>query len=243
MPAYVLGVLSKDHHVDFFWTPDGRRHAFEPPYRSQANVQVQDLPQGDVQRPDPAADWRGQGPLDADQVLPEGVDGFVRQPVVHPIVGPLPSQHFLPHNLPLAAVGSGDCGVEHADTGPPDVRTRPIAFDERDDGLVRYPELAVLDRDRGAVCGVSHDVWSLSRPRGSCPLLAQQPRTVQLATDSGNLYRAAGPLPASPPDAPAPRSRSVLVSTGEPRRRIHQITSPNIRATAARDAPKRPRAR
>ena len=52
-----------------------------------------------------------------------------------------------------AAVGLRDRGVEDAHAGAPDVGPGAVALDERDDGLVRDLQLAVLDRDLGAVGG------------------------------------------------------------------------------------------
>jgi acyl-CoA synthetase (NDP forming) len=72
-------------------------------------------------------------------------------------------------------------GVEHRARGAPDVRTRPVAFDERDDGVVGDVEFAVLKRDflpvlrdRDAVvalhCTTSLEDLANARPWGP-PLL------------------------------------------------------------------------
>ena len=78
----VLGVLAEDHHVHVLRPLHRARHALEPAHRPQADVEVELLAQRDVQRADAAADRRGERPLDADQVLAEGVERLVRQPVV-----------------------------------------------------------------------------------------------------------------------------------------------------------------
>ena len=46
-----------------------------------------------------------------------------------------------------------DGRVEHAHAGAPDVRTGAVAFDERNDRVVRHDELTVLARDRRTACG------------------------------------------------------------------------------------------
>ena len=45
------------------------------------------------------------------------------------------------------AEGFLDGGVEHAHAGAPDVGPGAVAFDERDDRIVRHDELSVLARD------------------------------------------------------------------------------------------------
>src|SRR5579862_8960324 len=48
----VFGVLAEDHHVDFFRRLDRTRHAVEVAHRTQAYVQIEELTQRDVERPD-----------------------------------------------------------------------------------------------------------------------------------------------------------------------------------------------
>ena len=52
------------------------------PHGPQADVEIEHLPQRDVERADAAADRRGQRTLDADEILAEGVERLVGQPVV-----------------------------------------------------------------------------------------------------------------------------------------------------------------
>src|SRR5437773_479331 len=78
----VLDVLPEDHHVDFFRVPDRRGNTPIPANRAQADEQIKQLPQGDVQRSDAAADRCRERPFDADKVFAERVDGFVGQPAV-----------------------------------------------------------------------------------------------------------------------------------------------------------------
>ena len=150
----VFGVLAEDHHVDLLRMLHRRRHALEPAHRAQADVQVEHLPQRDVQRADAAADRRGQRALDADEVLAERLDRLVRQPVVELLEALLAGVDFHPRDLPLAAVGLLDGGVEHADAGAPDVRAGAVAFDERDDRIVRHDELVRCVRRRWRRCAL-----------------------------------------------------------------------------------------
>ena len=64
----VFGVLAEDDHVGQLRPGDRRGDALEPLHRAQADVEVEDLPQRDVDRADAAADGRGERALDADQV-------------------------------------------------------------------------------------------------------------------------------------------------------------------------------
>ena len=67
----VFGVLAEDHHVDLLRRLDRARHALEVTHRAQADVEIEQLAQRDVERTDTAADRRRQRSLDADQVFGE----------------------------------------------------------------------------------------------------------------------------------------------------------------------------
>ena len=149
----VLGVLTEDHHVDLLRRLHGRGDALEPAHRAQADIEVEELAQRDVQRADAAADGRRERALDRDQVLAAGGDGLVRQPSVEELVGLLARVDLEPVDLAAAAVGLGDGGVEDAHRGAPDVRARAVAFDEGDDRVCGHHQLAVLDADLGAAGG------------------------------------------------------------------------------------------
>ena len=129
----VLGVLAEDHHVDLLGVLHRRRHALEPAHGPQADVEVEDLAQGDVERADAAADRRGERALDADEVLAEGVDRLVGQPVARLVERLLAGEHLLPRDR-LAVLGRRR--VEDQLGGGPDVDAGAVALDERDDGLV-----------------------------------------------------------------------------------------------------------
>src|SRR5690606_7356291 len=167
----VLGVLAEDHHVDVAGLLHRRGHALEPAHRAQADVQVEHLPQGHVERADAAADRRGQRALDAHQVVAAGLDGRLREPFAGLVEGLLAGQDFHPLELALAAIGLLDRGVEHAHAGAPDVGTGAIALDEGDDRAVGDVESLRGLGDRAAASGhgrgeVCHRVppWDAAAP-------------------------------------------------------------------------------
>ncbi len=132
----VLRVLAEDHHVDLLGRLHGRRHALEVAHRAQADVEVQHLADGDVERPDAAADGRRQRPLDADEVGLERFQRLVGQPAVEQLLGLAARVHLGPGDLFLAAEFLADRGVEHAHAGAPDVGACAVAFDERNDRAI-----------------------------------------------------------------------------------------------------------
>jgi hypothetical protein len=126
---------------------DRRRHAVVPAHRPETHVQVEELAKRDVQRTDAAADWRRERPLDAHQVMAKRFDSFVRQPGFELLEALLPGVDLEPLDLLLATVGLLHGGIEDADAGAPNISSRTITFDERNDRIVRYDETAVLDGD------------------------------------------------------------------------------------------------
>ena len=154
----VFGVFAEDHHVHFLGVLHGGGHPLEPANRPEAHVQVKQLPQGHVQRADASADRRGERSLDRDEVVAAGRDGLVRQPGVEQLVRFLARVDLHPVDLALAAIGLLYRGVHDAHAGSPDVRAGAIAFDERNDGVVRDGELTVVDGDLRALGG-RRDPW------------------------------------------------------------------------------------
>src|SRR6185436_9804195 len=165
----VLGVLAEDHHVDLLGMLDRRRHALEPAHRPQADVQIQQLTKRDVERPDAAADRRRQRTLDANVVLPERLDRLIRKPRVELLEALLAGVDFLPCDLPRAAERFLDRGVQDTDARPPDIRTGAVAFDERDDRIVRHDEMSLAARD-----GCAHKFFR----SGHLPFAERFPQTL-----------------------------------------------------------------
>src|SRR3712207_8171677 len=62
-------------------------------------------------RSESAAHGRGERAFDADDVVGEGIDGLVREPVTRLVVRLLAGKHLGPGNLLAMA---GDCGIEDA---------------------------------------------------------------------------------------------------------------------------------
>src|SRR4029078_8101069 len=99
------------------------------------------------------ATWRGQRPLEEDQLFAAGLDGFVGQPVLERVESLLAGINLHPVDLAFAAVGLLHRGVHDTHAGAPDVAARPVTFNEGDDGLIGDRELAVRDRDLRAALG------------------------------------------------------------------------------------------
>src|SRR5690606_6151673 len=91
--------------------------------------------------------------------------GFIRQPGVEQIVRLLTGEYFHPVNLALAAVGLRDGCVHDANRRTPDVRAGAVAVEEREDGVIRNGELAVVDGDFLALRG--HSEFDRGRHRYS----------------------------------------------------------------------------
>src|SRR5438094_6467614 len=139
----VLGVLAEDHHVDLLGALHRARYAGEVAHRTEADVEVEDLAEGHVERADAAADRRGERPLDADHELLEGVDRVLGEPVLEAVEGLLAGEDLHPGDAALAAVGLLDRGVEDGLAGAPDVGAGAIALDEGNDGVGGDVEAAV----------------------------------------------------------------------------------------------------
>ena len=73
----VFRVLAEDDHVGLLRLFQRRRHAGEVAHRAQADVQVELLAQGDVERTDAAADRGRQRTLDRDDVVFHRARGFL----------------------------------------------------------------------------------------------------------------------------------------------------------------------
>ena len=111
-------------------------------HRTQADVEIKHLAQGDVERTNATADGRGQRTFDADQIFLECLDGVVRQPVVEFVLGSFAGEHFKPGNLAFAAISLLHRGIKHALAGGPDVRPGAVTANERENGVVRHIQLA-----------------------------------------------------------------------------------------------------
>ncbi|MCY1350602.1 hypothetical protein D9M68_426790 [compost metagenome] len=136
----VFGVLAEDGHVDVARLLHRARHAFEPAHRAQADVQIELLAQRHVQRANTATDRGGQRTLDGNDVVTYGFQGFFRQPgiLVVDLGRFLAGVDFHPGDLALAAVGFLHGRIDDFDHYRADVDADAVAFNERDDRVVRY---------------------------------------------------------------------------------------------------------
>ena len=163
----VFGVLAEDHHVDFFGMLDRARHALEIAHRAQADVEVEQLAQRDVERSDAAANRRRQRPLDPDQEFAERLDGLVGQPALELIERLLAGIDFHPGDLALAAVNFLDRVVEDVLRRAPDIGAGAVAFDKRNDRPVGNVQSVIGAKgDFFAVAG-NLDVLVCHRSRNS----------------------------------------------------------------------------
>src|ERR1051326_3184687 len=149
----VLGILPEDDHVHGTRVLDGRRHALEPAHRPHAGIEVELLAERDVEGADPPAHRGGEGSLDRDEVLADGGDRVLGEPVAGEDLGLFSREDLEPGDPPDGAVGPLDRGVEDPDRRAPDVRAGAVAFDERDDRVIRNAEPALLQGDRLAFGG------------------------------------------------------------------------------------------
>ncbi len=143
----VFGVLAEDDHVGQLGMLHGRRNAGEVLHGPEADIEVEDLPEGDVQRANAAAHGRGERTLDSHQVRAEGVERFVGEPAAGLVERLFAGEDFLPLDFALAAVGFLHGGVEDQDAGAPDLGAGAVAFDEGNDGAVGRLKAAGLHGD------------------------------------------------------------------------------------------------
>ena len=140
----ILGVLAENVHVDLLRLLDGRDHALEPTYGTQADIQVERLAQRHVQRADATAHRCRQRSLDANQVLAERLHRGFGQPLTGLFERLSARQHLFPFDGATALVSQFHCLVHNFLTYRSDFRSYPIAFNERHGHLVRDYQLSLL---------------------------------------------------------------------------------------------------
>ena len=154
----VLGVLAEYHHVHEVGALNGAVHAAEIAHGALANIQVELLPQSDVQRPYSAAYWGCEGALYSHKILPERVESLLRQPAAGLVKGLLSRKNLHPGDSARAPVRLFDRRVEHAHGRPPNVGAYAVALDKGDYGIGGHVQPAVADCDFFALyahfCGV-----------------------------------------------------------------------------------------
>ncbi|MCY1429439.1 hypothetical protein D9M71_453560 [compost metagenome] len=113
------------------------------------------LAQGHVKGANTSTDRGGQRTFDGDDVILDRIQGFLGQPgilVIH-LGGLLTGVDFHPGNLALAPIGFLYSSIDHFDHDGTDVYANAVAFDERDDRIIRNIERMVcIDGDFVADC-------------------------------------------------------------------------------------------
>src|SRR5881396_3072402 len=148
----VLRVLSENDHVHLVRPLDGRRDALEVLHGTKADVQIEHLPKGHVERAEPFTDGRRERALDGNEEFADDVERLVGEEVgwavaaIHGL-GLLPREDLGPRDLLPTPVRLLDGRVQHTHGRAPDVGAGAVALDERDHRIVRAPELPVVDRD------------------------------------------------------------------------------------------------
>ena len=143
----IFGIFAVNDDIHPLGMLHRRGDTLEIAHRAHAGVEIEDLPQRDVERANPAADRSRQRPLDRNSEIAHGLDGFVGQPLLEFVERLFSGEHFKPRDLPLPAVDQIDGGVKHAPRRLPDVPPRAVALDEGNDGPVGNDEFAsnILD--------------------------------------------------------------------------------------------------
>ena len=83
----------------------------------------------------------------------KSLDGVIRQPVLELVEGFFARKNLHPHQLAFSAISPGNSRIQHRLCSAPDIRTNAITFDERDDGIFRDHQLALLMGDPGTLRG------------------------------------------------------------------------------------------
>src|SRR5262249_40075321 len=118
----VLRVFTENDHIDLLGLTNRRWNASKVTDRPQADIKVEHLRQRDIKRSHAAAPGCRQRTLDADEVILESGDSFVRQPAADESVRLFAGQRFLPNDLASGTVRPRHCGFKYADRSVPDVR-------------------------------------------------------------------------------------------------------------------------
>ena len=146
----VLRILAENDDVDFSGRFTGK--ARPEILHGRSTRKVQQLAQGDIQRPD-AAPTGWSAPFDAHQEFLESLDRIVRQPIVEFVldVSPYRLQTRPPsafHRRPL------HCGIKHALAGRPYIRTGAVTANKGrigSSGTISLPPSLVILPPAGGV--------------------------------------------------------------------------------------------
>src|SRR4029077_6129676 len=138
----IFGIFAVNDYIHPLGMFHGRGDTLEIAHRAHASVEIQDLPQRDVQRTYAPAHGSRQRPFNRNSEIAHGLDRFIGQPLLEFVVRLFTGEHFKPGDLPLPAIDAFHGGVKHALGRLPDVPPRSVALDVGDAGRVGNDEFA-----------------------------------------------------------------------------------------------------
>src|SRR5690606_4581473 len=119
-------------------------------------------------RTNTAADRSSQRTFDSNDIFTDSRQSIVREPGIELVECFLPCIYFIPCDLLLAFVSFLYSGVQNTLGSPPNIASRAISFDKRNDRVVRYLKYAVFNSNllafgrQGKLFELSHDFISSS---------------------------------------------------------------------------------
>ncbi len=149
----IFGVLAEDDHIHMFGVLHRGRHALIPTHRTLANVQVQQLAERNIQRTDTAANGSCERAFDAHQKLAERFSCFIGQPALEHLKRLLARVHFHPMDLAFPAIRLLHRRIEHTHRSAPNVASRAIALNKRNDRIIGNIQLPIFNGNLRPACG------------------------------------------------------------------------------------------
>ena len=140
--VHVFGIFTEDEDVQFFGMLNRGGNSFEVAHRTLTGIEIENLAQRDVERTDTAANGGGERSLDGHPKIADSVDRIIGQPLFESIEGFFAGEHFVPGDSAFTVISMVDCGVKNAARRSPDVPAGAVAFDERNDRIVRNLQFA-----------------------------------------------------------------------------------------------------
>ena len=134
----IFRVFPEDDHIDKVRLLHRRRDSGKPPNRTQADIQIELLPQGHINGPDATAHGCCERTFYGNEMVFYGGQRFIRQPAVFTInfVRLFASVNLHPRYFPLAAICLFNGRIQHLDRGAPDIRTGAVTLDKWHQGMV-----------------------------------------------------------------------------------------------------------
>ena len=140
----IFSILAEDIHINFFRLFDRCHNSTEPTYRTEADIEVEGLPECDVQRTDATADRRCQRAFDPDHIFAESLHRLVGQPTAGLLEGFFACQYFLPFDHSLAAIRPAYRFIDNTLANWCNLRTYSISLYKGNDDFIGDKEGPVL---------------------------------------------------------------------------------------------------